>query len=324
MTIDADPFPELDGRSPAIARLKREMRHVARDAHVSALILGESGTGKERVARAIHRASPRAAAPFVVVNCAALSPTLAEDELFGHVRGAFTGALTDRPGPFERGHGGTIFLDEVGELTLDLQVKLLRVLQQRTVQRLGSGRETPFDVRIVSATHVNLLTAVKRGRFREDLYYRLKVYELDLPPVRRRGTSDLRQLVESIASQQAHRRHRPPPAIAQEVWAAFTTYDWPGNVRELENTLERMIVAAGDDRILTTGHLPAGFGTAPDLAACRPLPSRAEALAALARHGFKSCAAAATLGLSRHQFYRLLKRGPPAALRDERAALSRA
>src|SRR5712692_1658552 len=144
--MQEDPFPEVDGKSPEIDALKQHMLRVARDADVTTLILGESGTGKERVARGIHRVSPRGRAPFVVVNCAGLSQTLIEDELFGHMRGAFTGAINDQPGPFERAIGGTVFLDEVGELTPDLQMKLLRALQQRTVQRLGSRHETPFDV----------------------------------------------------------------------------------------------------------------------------------------------------------------------------------
>src|SRR5437660_12449824 len=161
-----DRFPEIDGTSHEIRSLKRHMLGVARDADITVLILGESGTGKERVARAIHRASPRCRAPFIVVNCAGLAPTLVEDELFGHVRGAFTGAVDSRPGPFERASGGTVLLDEVGDLTPDVQMKLLRALQQRTVPRLGGTHETSFDVRIIAATNVDLEAALARGRFR--------------------------------------------------------------------------------------------------------------------------------------------------------------
>jgi two-component system, NtrC family, response regulator HydG len=312
-----DPFPEVDGASPAIRALKHDMLRVARDADVTVLILGESGTGKERVARAVHDASPRGAAPFVVVNCAGLSPTLVEDELFGHVRGAFTGAVGDRPGPFERANGGTVFLDEVGELTPDLQMKLLRTLQQRTVQRLGGRQETRFDVRVIAATNVDLADARAHGRFREDLYYRLKVYELRVPPLRRRGGADLRALVDTTLRRFEQRRRRRIGAVDPDVLTRFTEYPWPGNVRELENTLERMVVAAGGDGPLTAEHLPDDFGRLDGRASggengagprpSRTLPSADEVRAALERSGFRIARAAATLGLSRHQLYRLLK-----------------
>jgi transcriptional regulator with GAF, ATPase, and Fis domain len=321
-----ESFPELDGHSPAIDRLKHDIACVARDRYVSVLVRGESGTGKERVARAIHRVSSRAGYPFVVVNCAGLTPTLAEDELFGHVRGAFTGAVADRPGPFERANGGTVFLDEIGELTPDSQMKLLRALQQRVVQRLGSGQETRFDVRVIAATNADLESAQQRGRFRQDLYYRLKVYELRVPPLRRRGESDLRQLADAILQHLCGRRRRSPAALAASVWDAFTRYSWPGNVRELENTLERMIVAAGDDMLLTPAHMPDELRAIADqirapadggpTQAKSAMPSPAEARAVLQRNDFKYGKAAVELGLSRHQLYRLLKRravaGPPA------------
>jgi len=314
-----ESFPELDGHSPVIERLKHDIACVASDPFVSALVRGESGTGKERVARAIHRQSSRAGYPFVVVNCAGLTPTLAEDELFGHVRGAFTGAVADRPGPFERANGGTVFLDEIGELTADAQMKLLRALQQRTVQRLGSSQETPFDVRVIAATNADLESAQQRGRFRQDLYYRLKVYELRVPPLRRRGEGDLRQLAGAILQQLSLRRRRSPAALSADVWDAFARYSWPGNVRELENTLERMIVAAGGDMLLTRAHMADEFRTAieetrvspPDVDATRArtvVPSPAEARAALQRHNGKHGKTAIELGISRHQLYRLLRR----------------
>jgi transcriptional regulator with PAS, ATPase and Fis domain len=313
-----DSFPELDGHSPAIDRLKHDIARVARDRYVSVLVRGESGTGKERVARSIHRLSARAGHPFVVVNCAGLSPTLAEDELFGHVRGAFTGAVADRPGPFERANGGTVFLDEIGELAAESQMKLLRALQQRTVQRLGSGHETPFDVRVIAATNADLESAQQRGRFRQDLYYRLKVYELRVPPLRCRGESDLRQLADAILHLLGMRRDRSPATLAPGVWEAFARYSWPGNVRELENTLERMLVAAGDDTLLTPVHMPDEFRAiveqirAPLDAAAnharRALPSAADARAVLERNDFTYGKTALELGISRHQLYRLLKR----------------
>lgn len=303
---DADAFPEIDGSSGAIRRLKRHMVNVARDAEITVLILGESGTGKERVARAIHRASPRARAPFVVVNCAGLAPSLVEDALFGHVRGAFTGAVEARAGPFERAAGGTVLLDEIGDLTTDLQMKLLRVLQQRAVQRLGDGRETAFDARILAATNVDLTAAVAGGRFRSDLYYRLHVYELNVPPLRSRGTADIRSLVRAILASSAVRRRLTVPAIDPRALERLAGYQWPGNVRELENTIERMIVAAAGDPVLTVEHLPDRFGAAP--ASTRSaLPSKEQLVAAFDGTG-SSGRAAASLGLSRHQFYRLAKR----------------
>jgi transcriptional regulator with PAS, ATPase and Fis domain len=303
-------FPEIDGRSPAVRRLKHHMRRVARDPHVTVLILGESGTGKERVARAIHRVSPRQRGPFVVVNCAALSPSLAEDELFGHVRGAFTGAVDDRPGPFERASGGTLFLDEVGDLSLEVQKKLLRALQQRTVQRLGGRQETWFDVRVIAATNVDLAAARSQGRFREDLYYRLKVYEVDVPPLRRRGAADVRDLAAALLRGFAERRRRATTALAAETVDRLVRYRWPGNVRELENTLEYMIVAADGDLLLRPEHLPDRFAATDGLGSAasggaparrEPLPSAARVLAVLERHAFHQGRVARELGLSRHQ-----------------------
>ncbi|HWF86822.1 MAG TPA: sigma 54-interacting transcriptional regulator [Vicinamibacterales bacterium] len=308
-----DPFPEIDGASTEIRTLKQHMLSVARDPEVTVLILGESGTGKERVARAIHRVSPRSHAPFVVVDCASLSATLVEDELFGHVRGAFTGAIRDQPGPFERARGGTVLLDEVGDLTPDLQMKLLRALQARTVQRLGGGSETTFDVRVIASTNVDLAVARARGRFREDLYYRLNVYGVTVPPLRRRGARDVRALAKAILSRLAVRRRRPVPTIAPEVLQLLIRYQWPGNVRELENVLERIMVAAGLAPRLTPCHLPSDFGapgphTPADRGRRAPPAAAVEIISALEKNSFRSGRTAADLGLSRHQLYRLRKR----------------
>jgi len=323
-TTPDEAFQEIDGRSPAIESLKSHMRCVARDPFVTVLLLGESGAGKERIAGAIHRASPRRGAPFVVVNCAGLSPTLVEDELFGHVRGAFTGATSDRPGPFERAAGGTVFLDEVGDLTPELQIKLLRALQERTVQRLGSDRETAFDVRVIAATNADLASAVARRRFREDLYYRLKVYELRVPSLRERGTADLRALVDSMLARLTERRQRLPVTIEASAFDLLAQYDWPGNVRELENTLERMVVAADEGSPLTRAHLPDGFNARRGKAEARSngcaepsAPASVEEVrAALERNAFRYGRAATELGMSRHQLYRLLKRRDAASTID--------
>jgi transcriptional regulator with GAF, ATPase, and Fis domain len=307
---DTDGFPEIDGSSAAIRALKRDMLPAARDPDVTALIVGESGTGKERVARALHRASPRGAAPFVVIDCAGMSATLAEDTLFGHVRGAFTGAIDERAGPFERADGGTVLLDEIGDLPVDLQMKLLRAIQSRTIQRLGGRQETPFDVRIIAATNVDLAAAVARGRFREDLFYRLKVYEIGVPPLRRRGADDIRALAAVILCRLAERRRRAPPAIDPQVLECLVSNSWPGNVRELENVLERMLVAAAGDPLLRVRHLPGslrGAGSAPSPFRAEPLPA-GRILEVLQRNAFRYGRTAADLGLSRHQLYRLVRR----------------
>jgi transcriptional regulator with PAS, ATPase and Fis domain len=295
------------------------MQRVARDPDITVLILGESGTGKERIARAIHHASPRQRSPFEVVNCAGLSASLVEDELFGHVRGAFTGAVADRPGPFERADGGTVLLDEVGELPLDLQMKLLRALQQRSVLRLGARQESAFDVRVIAATNVNLARATSDGRFREDLYYRLNVYVIRVPPLRNRVGGDIAELSAAILRRLAARRHSAVPLVDAAVLARFTSYRWPGNVRELENTLECMMVIGAGERVLRTMHLPEGFGrgdpepvsaVAPIERAqpAAPLPSPQAVRSALERNGYQRSRTAADLALSRHQLYRLVKR----------------
>jgi transcriptional regulator with PAS, ATPase and Fis domain len=315
-----DLFPELDGTSTPMRTLKQDMVRVADDGDVTVLILGESGTGKERVARAVHDRSPRRRAPFVVINCAGLSPALVEDELFGHVRGAFTGAVNDRPSPFERAAGGTVFLDEIGDLAPELQLKLLRVLQQRTVLRLGGQHEATFDLRVIAATNVDLDRARARGRFRDDLYFRLKVYELHVPPLRRRGSGDISALARAIAHRLRERRRRSALTIDSAVLELFTQHRWPGNVRELENTLERMVVAAGSASVLMVEHLPEGF-----VEQIRPRPHAPAAgaaddqvVAVLAATGFNRQRAAAALGLSRHQLYRIVRQRPSLAARIER------
>jgi transcriptional regulator with PAS, ATPase and Fis domain len=293
------------------------MLRVARDGDVTVLIVGESGTGKERVAHAIHQMSPRQRAPFVVVNCAGLSPSLVEDELFGHVRGAFTGAVADRPGPFERASGGTVFLDEVGDLPADLQMKLLRALQERSVQRLGGREETAFDVRVIAATNVDLAAARARGRFRDDLYYRLKVYEIRVPPLRARGANDVAALARRVLERCCERRRRRAPALDDGLVQRLARHEWPGNVRELENIIEYLVVRAAGESPLTAAHLPEDFARSPHRGDVgRGLPSAAECVAALERHGRHRGRAARALGVSRHQLYRLLRRAPDRPTRE--------
>jgi transcriptional regulator with PAS, ATPase and Fis domain len=207
------------------------------------LITGESGTGKELVARAIHQRSDRSGHPFVAVNVAAIPDTLLESELFGHEKGAFTGAHARRLGKFELAHGGTIFLDEIGSLRLDLQTKLLRVLQEREVERLGGSRAIPVDVRVLAATNVNLRQAVRDRAFREDLYYRLNVVPIHVPPLRERR-EDITRLVEHFVRKFARECHRDVRGVSAGALAALTRYDWPGNVRELENVIQRAVVLA--------------------------------------------------------------------------------
>ena len=216
-----------------------EYLHVIGSSESTVLITGENGTGKEVTATLIHQASHRNRHPLVAVSCALFSETLIESELFGHERGAFTGAIKDRPGRFELANGGTIFLDDMDDVPLAMQVKLLRVLQNRTVERLGGTRTIPVNVRILAGTKRDLCQMVAAGTFREDLYYRLNVLPVALPPLRERR-EDIPALMDHFLARYFHRRTLDPPAIADGVRQAFMRYDWPGNVRELENACERI------------------------------------------------------------------------------------
>jgi len=245
--------PFLIGEHPLIQKIGLLVRKVAvTDATI--LIMGESGTGKELVARAIHAASPRADRPFIPVNCGAIPAELLESEMFGHERGAFTGAIGQRAGMFQLANGGTIFLDEVGEMSPTLQVKLLRVLQDREVRPVGADRVLKVDVRVIAASNKELAAEVETGNFREDLFYRLQVIPIVMPPLRERR-SDIPLLVRHFLEK--HNRKRPgrPAEIAEEAMAHLWEYDWPGNVRELENLLERLVILSEDGRIAVE-HLP--------------------------------------------------------------------
>lgn len=234
------------GRSAAVLRLNRMIDQVARF-DTTVLILGESGTGKEVAARAIHARSPRRDKPFVAINCGAIPPDLLESELFGHEKGAFTGALTQRKGRFEMAEGGTLLLDEIGDMPMAMQVKLLRVLQERVFERVGGGTTIPCDVRVVAATHRNLEAHIAEGKFREDLFYRLNVFPIEMPALRERS-DDLPDLVAAITRQLAE-SGRGRVSLTVEAIAALQHYDWPGNVRELANLLERLAVLNPDGRV---------------------------------------------------------------------------
>jgi formate hydrogenlyase transcriptional activator len=236
----ASMFEEIVGSSPALQRVLAQVAKVAQ-ADSTVLILGETGTGKELVARAIHKRSRRASGAFIRVNCAAIPPSLIASELFGHEKGAFTGAVQRRLGRFEAADGGTIFLDEIGELPQEAQVALLRVLQEREIERVGSSHPIAVDVRVLAATNRDLEAAVERGAYREDLFYRLNVFPIRLPPLRERA-EDIPILVEYLVDRFAKQMGKPIRNIEKQTLQRLTAYDWPGNVRELQNVIERAVV----------------------------------------------------------------------------------
>jgi sigma-54-specific transcriptional regulator len=270
LLIRATAFVFSDPQSRALQDL---IKRVA-PSEATALIIGETGTGKELVARHVHALSRRSGASFVAINCGAFSETLIESELFGYERGAFTGAQQSKAGWFETANGGTLFLDEIGDLPLAMQVKLLRVLQEREVVRLGGRKPIPIDVRLIAATNVDLAEAVRAGRFREDLYYRLQVVTLPLKPLRERA-GDILPLVQHFLHMYAQRLHVGPPRITPEAEQALTAYPWPGNIRELENVIHRSLLVCQHGLITVADlHLPqwhlaaaAAPGRAPDPAA---------------------------------------------------------
>ncbi|XXF79291.1 sigma-54 dependent transcriptional regulator [Myxococcaceae bacterium GXIMD 01537] len=261
---------ELVGDSEPIARLLAQVRKAAAtDATV--LVRGESGTGKELVARMLHQQSPRRAGPFVVVHCAALAETLLESELFGHERGAFTGAVKRKLGRFELADGGTLFLDEIGEIPASVQTKLLRVLQEKEVQRVGGEETLKVDVRVVSATHRDLQAEVKAGRFREDLYYRLHIVPITLPPLRERP-EDIALLARHFVAKHAPRVNRAVRGLDDSALRALARHAWPGNVRELENVIEQSLVFA-EREVLTDADLPTHLsGGGPRMDVGLPVP----------------------------------------------------
>jgi transcriptional regulator with PAS, ATPase and Fis domain len=237
---EGDLLPGIVGDSPAMREVSRLVRLVA-PTPASVLLVGETGTGKEVLARAIHRLSPRAEGPYVRVNCCALAESLLESELFGHVKGAFTGAIDNKTGRFEAAHGGTIFLDEISSMSAKLQVKLLRVLQEKEFERVGESRTIHVDTRVIAATNQYLEDEIVAGRFRDDLYYRLNVVSLELPPLRERR-EDIPALARYFLERHCEEHRRDAPELTPEVIKILLEHDWPGNVRELENYMERAVV----------------------------------------------------------------------------------
>ncbi len=297
-------FPNLVGRSPAMRTLYEQIEDVA-TSEASVLLLGETGVGKELVAEAIHRASRRAGGPLIKVNCSALSEGLLESELFGHVRGAFTGALRDKVGRFELANRGTIFLDEIGELSPTLQVKLLRVLQEKEIERVGEARVIPVDCRVIAATNRDLRARVDRGSFREDLFYRLSVIPIHVPALRDRR-ADIPLLAEHFLTRIATQEGKSIEGFTAEAIDSLLDYRWPGNVRELENAIAFAVIKC---RALRIGreHLPPEIRSAPRAARAGASPLTRDAIeAALQKTGGNRVLAARALGVGRATFYRKL------------------
>ncbi|HEX9592742.1 MAG TPA: sigma-54 dependent transcriptional regulator [bacterium] len=300
--------PDVVAESPAMRAVLSEAARVA-PRRATVLITGESGTGKEVVARAIHALSGRVGAPFVAVNCAALPESLLESELFGHETGAFTGAVRRHTGRFEQAHGGTLFLDEIGDLPGAVQVKLLRALQERTIERLGGSEPIAVDVRLIAATHRDLQAAIRDGSFREDLYYRLNVVALHLPPLRSRRP-DIPPLIDHLLERINRENDTGVTGVSREVLEAFLRYPWPGNVRELRNVLERAVVL-NRGRVIHLGDLPAAFRAPPEKA---PIAGgslveneRATIISALQAAGWNRSIAADRLGIHRNTLRRKIR-----------------
>jgi DNA-binding NtrC family response regulator len=318
---DAAAFHNLVGRSPRM-REAFTLLEKAAGLDITVLVLGETGTGKELAARAIHYHSARRARRFVPVNCGALPADLVESELFGHARGAFTGAAVAKPGLFEEANGGTIFLDEVGELPLPAQVKLNRVLQEKEIRRVGDTQPVKVDVRVIAATHRDLREEVKAGRFREDLFYRLHVFPVTMPPLRERA-EDVPLLALHLVEKHARALRRTLAGFEPEALRRLVGHSWPGNVRELENAVERAVAVASGERI-TVADLPAEIAAAQpaaiDPAALAKLPykeavaeardriSRDYLVALLAEFGGNVTRAAERAGMERESLHRLLRR----------------
>jgi two-component system response regulator AtoC len=285
--LQEESFSALGGLVGSSAEMKQVYHMISRAASsmVPVALYGESGTGKELVARAIHETSPRRAGPFVAVNPTSIPETLLEGELFGYVKGAFTGAQQDRIGYFEAAHGGTLFLDELGDVPLPFQVKLLRVLQEKTIQRIGSSRLIRVDFRLITATHRDLMAAVRSGRFREDLFYRIHVFPIYLPPLRSRK-EDIPLLAEHFLRRFRREMGEGPRGFGPGVLELLGEYPWPGNVRELENVVHRLFAMKPPDSLIEVSDLAqiVGIGSAPLSGASGRMPTGAPAVRPLKEH----------------------------------------
>ncbi len=322
---------DLISRSPVMQRVCEVLPAIAASPS-TVLVQGETGTGKELIARTIHALSPRRDGPFVAVNCGALPDTLLESELFGYKAGAFTGAAKDKPGRFALAKGGTLFLDEIGEISAALQVRLLRVLQERTYEPLGATRTEKADVRVIAATNRDLLARCREGAFREDLYYRINVVRVELPPLRRRK-EDIPLLTEQVIARFNRLQGKAVEGLAPEAVSLLMAYDWPGNVRELENVIERAFILCGEGRI-GLAHLPETLTGAADKGASSSEGGLRQARAALDAQTIRAAlehahgsrlAAARDLGIHKTTLFRRMRAlGIEPPLRDGRSSSRRA
>jgi len=306
--LEQQRFGEILGSCPGMQEVYRQIEKVA-PTDLSVLVVGETGTGKELVARELHRRSPRAGGPFVAINCGALPETLLESELFGHVKGAFTGAVATRPGRFQQASGGTLFLDEVGDMPPVLQVKLLRALQDRTVQKVGDHRDEPVDIRVIAATHRTLEEEVKRGAFREDLYYRLATLTLRVPPLRDRG-EDVAVLARGFLRTFSEAYRTAARGFTPAALVAIRRHGWPGNVRELENRIKKAVVLS-DGPLVRAEDLDFPREELPPLTPLQEAKDEFErryVLEALKRHGGNRARTARALGVDPRTIFRLLEK----------------
>jgi len=307
--MGGDSFEGMLGSSAQMKPIFDTIRKVA-TADAPVLILGESGTGKEMVARAVHQRSNNKNGPFVAINCSAIPETLLESELFGHEKGAFTGAHVQRKGRIETASNGTLFLDEIGEIPLPLQVKLLRFLQEQTIERVGGRQEIHINTRVVAATNADLKKSMAEGTFREDLFYRLAVVQVTLPPLRERD-SDVRLLAQYFLSRFAGQVNKPNLAFDQDAIRALNRHSWPGNVRELENCVRRAAIMAEGRRVTAADLELNSSGIGPNVVTlkdAREAVERQMVQAALKKYGGKIAPAAAELGLSRPTLYELMEK----------------
>lgn len=314
---------DLSSRSPLMQRIFEILPAISASPS-TVLILGDTGTGKEMVARTIHSLSPRSRGPFIAVNCGALPDTLLESELFGYKAGAFTGATRDKPGRFALAKGGTIFLDEIGEVSPAMQVRLLRVLQERVYEPLGAVRSETSDARVVVATNRDLAGLVSQGLFREDLYYRVNIIRMELPPLRRRK-EDIPLLVEHFIARFNRLQKKTVPGIAAEALSLLMAHDWPGNIRELENAIERAFILCDEGQI-GIPHLPEELrshptsDTASDVRSAHDILDARAIQTSLERNGFNRLAAARDLGIHKTTLFRKMKRlGIPLPKADGRS-----